>query len=407
MSSNPIFGGVPPNGFRLMPFAPDWSKPVKETTGYLTDVLTAYSDAEQRRSLRANPRRSLAFSIVTMNEREAALLDATFFGWMHQIFGVPWWPDAEYLSADVAQGAASVPVATANRLFAVGGYAAIWQSPISYEVLTVASMDAGSIGIGATQFAWKANQAIVVPVFLGRLPASFDLSRYSSGGIAADLTFAGEAGQLAPASSGTFTQYRGIDVLEVSPNWAGAMKRTIKRSLVVLDSKTGDVTVEPKGSSPVPTAPFNYWIDGRANVASFRAFIDRRRGRLTPFWVPTWDQDLLLAHDVAAADTTIKVAASGYTRYQFPAVSRRDLAFISRAGSLVYARATGSVENGDGTETITFASPIGANLPASKTMISFLVLCRLDQDAIDLEWTSSDHADAVVATAEVPREVPA
>ena len=401
------FGGTPPGNFRLFPLPPDWTKGITEKISYMTDVLVGYSDAEQRRSLRSNPRRGLSFSILTMNERETALFDSLIFGWMQNPFGVPWWPDAQFLPADVAQCSDVVPIATADRLFANGGLAVIWQNAANYEVLAVDVVSANNFTLSTpTQFSWEAGNAIVAPVFLARLPDKFDVSRWSSGGISADLDFAGEAGQIAPSFAATSPQYRGIDVLDCSPNWSEAAKRTMKRSLVVLDSETGDITVEAKSVSPVPSAPLNLWLDGHDQVAAFRAFLDRRLGRLAPFWAPTWDQILLLLFDIAPTSSTITIQESGYTRYLFPSVARHDLAFIAADGSRHYARVTASVENGDGTETLSFAGPLGFTLQASQTQVSFLTLCRLDADEIDLSWPTSDHADVALATAEIPREVP-
>jgi len=392
----------------LFPIPPDWTKDVKETTSYLTDVLVAYSDAEQRRGLRANPRRSLGFPITTTSSRETALLEAILFGSMQNPFALPWWPDALRLSSDLPSGSTAIPLDPSTRLFASGGLAAIWRNAFDNELVSVANVDGSGLTLASgTANDWTANDCLVLPAFLARLASSVDVTRYSSGGIMADFAFSGEAGQVAPAGSWSPEQYLGIDVLEVSPNWTQDSKRTIARSLIVLDSKTGDVTVETKGSSPISAAPIQCFLADRAEVDKFRAFLDRRKGRLVPFFAPSWNQDLILASDVLATDSTIRVDVMNYTRFLFPSPSRRDIAFLAVTGERVYTRILNSVQNSDGTETLTLAAPIGTAFRKDRTQISFLELVRLATDDVDLSWSSSTFAMASLPTVEVPREVPA
>jgi len=392
----------------LFPFQPDWAKGVKETTSFLTDVLVAYSDAEQRRGLRSNPRRSLAFSIVTMSASETALLAATIFGKQDAPFVVPWWPDAQRLAAPLASGSTAILLDPSTRLFAGNGLAVIWKSPTANEIVSVSSVLSDRITLAApTVNSWTANETIVLPAFLGRLGTSVDFSRFASGGVLADLKFSGEAGQIAPSGSWTPTQYRGLDVLEVAPNFANAIKRTSSRSLIVLDAKTGDVTVETKSASPIAATSIEWFLADRASIANFRDFLDRRKGRLVPFFAPSWDADLVLARDVLATDSTIRVQANGYSALLFPSVSRRDLAFLAVTGSRVYARVSNAVNNGDGTETLTLSAPIGTAFTASATQVSILELVRLGSDDLDLSWSSSTFSESSLPIVGVPREVPA
>jgi len=393
----------------LFPFAPDWTKELKETTSYHTDVLVAYSDAEQRRGLRSNPRRGLTFTLTTMSPLEAALLETTIFGAMQNPFALPWWPDALRLSVDLPSGSTSIPLDPSTRLFAANGLAVLWRSPFANELVSVASVVPGT-GLtlaSGTANSWTKGNTFVLPAFLVRLGTSVDLPRYYSGGIDAELSFAGEAGQVAPSSSWTPTQYLGIDVLEVSPNWTSSPKTTIARSMIVLDATTGDVTVETKSASPIASTPFDWFLADRNAIATLRAFFDRRKGRLVPFFVPSWHQDLILASDVLATDSSIRIQAGNYSRILFPFNSRRDLAFLAVTGARAYARVTAAIDNGDGTETLSFGAPIGTAFAKSRTQVSFLELVRLASDDLSILWSSSTFGSASLALVEVPREVPA
>ena len=394
----------------LFSIAPEWGEGMEETIEYLTDVLRAYSDKEQRRALRQLPRRAMRFRALTLNARDAAGMESLVWGWQNQPYGVPWWPDAQPLLSDVAAGVLVIPVDTADRQFAPGGLLAIWVDEFTFEALSIDSVAAHSVTVTSpTQFAWTGGPGTrVIPIFLCRLPNKVKVSRYSSEIDQIDLAFIGEAGQPSPAPSISPTQYKGFDVLEVAPNWAGApLGREYDRSLVTIDPKIGPIDVIDKGGSAIVGQEFPYWLDTHPNVTAFRAFILRRFGQLNPFWLPTWDQDLVLFQDVLSSDSGIRIESEFYSRFLFPTPARRFVAFIPIDGSgNVYRKVTSAVDNGDGTENLVLDSPTGKNFGKNTTMISFLTFARLGSDVAAIKWDSSEHAESVLALQEVPRELP-
>jgi hypothetical protein len=394
----------------LFSIAPEWGEGMEETIEYLTDVLKAYSDNEQRRALRQLPRRAMRYRALTLNARDAAGMESLVWGWQNQPYGVPWWPDAQPLLSDIAIGTFVIPVDTADRQFAAGGLLAIWVDEFTFEALSIDTVADHSVTVTSpTQFAWKGGPGTrVIPIFLCRLPASADVTRYSSEIDQMDLAFIGEAGQPSPAPSISPTQYKGFDVLEVPPNWANApLKRSYKRSMVTIDPKIGPIEVVDKGGSAIVGQEFPYWLDTHPNVTAFRAFILRRLGQFSPFWIPTWDQDLVLFQDVLSTDSGIRIESEFYSRFLFPTPSRRFIAFIPIDGSgNVYRKVTSAVDNGDGTENLVLDSPTGKNFGMTTTMVSFLTFARLGSDSASIKWDSSEHAESILTLQEVPREIP-
>lgn len=394
----------------LFSIAPDWNEGMEETLEYLTDVLKAYSDSEQRRGLRQLPRRAMRYRALTLNARDAAGMESLVWGWQNQPYGVPWWPDSQPLTADVPAGSFSIPVDTADRQFAVGGLLTIWVDQYTFEALSIESVSAHAIGVSSpTQFSWTGGPGTrVMPVFLCRLPAAVDVSRHSSEIDQMDLSFIGEAGQPAPAPSISPAQYKGVDVLEIAPNWADApLKRSYKRSMVTIDPKVGPIQVVDKGGSALVGQEFPWWLDTHPSVTAFRAFLLRRFGQLNPFWIPTWDQDLVLYSDVGASDSGIRIRSEFYTRFLFPSPARRFIAFIPIDGSgNVYRKITSAADNGDGTENLVLEASTGKNFAKGATMISFLTLARLASDSTAIKWSSSEHAESILSLQEVPRELP-
>jgi hypothetical protein len=394
----------------LFSVAPDWDEGIAESIEYLTDVLKAYSDNEQRRGLRQLPRRALRFRASALTALTAAGMESMVWGWQQEPFGVPWWPDATALTADTAAGSFFIPCNTVDRQFAAGGLCCIWVDEFTFEALSVDSVASNGVTVSSpTQFSWTASPAtLVMPVFLGRMPDSVEVQRFSSAIDQIDVQFIGEALQAAPAPSISPTQYKSIDVLEIPPNWDRTLDRSYKRSIVTLDPKVGPITVIDKGGSAVVGQQFPWFLNGHANVTAFRAFILRRFGQLNSFWVPTWDQDLLLAGNIGASDGAFNIESEFYSRFFFPNPARHFIAFIPTDGSSnVYREVTASEDNGNGTETLTLDSPTGKAFAAATTMVSFLTLARLASDNTEIGWMNADLAEASLAFQELPRELPA
>lgn len=399
-------------GSRIVLFsvAPDWGEGMEETFEFLTDVLRAYSDNEQRRGLRQLPRRAMRFRALALNARDSAGMESLVWGWQNQPYGVPWWPDAQPLLSNITAGTFVIPVDTADRQFAIGGLVVIWVDEYTFEALSIEAVADHSVTASSpAQFDWTAGpQTRVMPVFLCRLPSSVEVSRHSSEIDQIDLSFIGEAGQPAPAPATSPTQFKGFDVLEIAPNWESApLKRSYKRSMVTIDPKVGPIEVIDKGGSALVGQEFPWWLDTHPNVTAFRAFMLRRFGQLNPFWLPTWDQDLVLFQDVLSADTGIRIKSEFYARFLFPTPARQFIAFIPIDGSgNVYRKVTGASDNGDGTENLVLESATGKNFAKGTTMISFLTLARLASDSVSIKWDSSEHAEALLSLQEVPRELP-
>lgn len=393
----------------LFSVAPEWGEGIKEKISFLTDIVVAYSDNEQRRGLRQLARRALTYRALALTARDAAGMESLVWGWQNQPYGVPWWPDASAMTADTPAGSFSIPCNTIDRQFAVEGIVCIWVDEFTFEALTVTAVNPDSVEVSSpTQFSWKAGPTtLVLPVFLCRLGSDLDVDRLFSGADQMDLEFIGEAQQPAPAPSISLTQFKGIDVLEAMPNWATDLNRKYKRSLVTLDPKIGPITVIDKGGSAVVGQEFPWYLADHAAVTTFRAFLLARFGQLKAFWIPTWDQDLVLAQDVGSTDSGIEIQSEFYTRFFFPNKARQYLAFIPEDGSgNVYRKVTAAVDNEDGTETLTLESTPGKSFSKDTTMVSFLTLARLASDDALIEWSNSDLAQASLQIQEVPREVP-
>ncbi len=386
----------------------DWQSGVRERSGFLTDVLRSYSDAEQRIQLRRHPRMELDFNLILSEKRETALMDAVLWGWQGNRFAVPLWMDLVRINAPVALGATTISLTTTFRRFVVGGRLLLWRDPHTYELLVIDTVSASSVGVTTpTAQAWADDgRTWAIPVMIGRLPDQQAVEELADFGGRLDLKLELEflAG-LEPAA-GSPTQYQGYDVLEIEPD--GPRRHTPTRNRFRFDNRTGVLYTLDRSKRPIlQREEFIWLLDGRSEVEEFQQFLFARKGALIPFWVPTWQHDLILDADVGSSDTVITIKGTGYASLMFPHTARRHLAFLLNDGSgtKIYRDVIDAVPGG-ATETITVAAPPGIALPKASTKISFLALCRLAVDDPEMLWHTTEIAETRLGFIELPAEAP-
>ncbi len=385
----------------LFPFDPDWSKSVKEGVEYATKSVTSRNGKEQRYRLRGIPRRRLAFN-VSLLDGENQSFEALLWNRQAGVFGVPWWQDAVRYNGTLAAGATTIAIDTTNRLFGLANMVMVWTSPTTCEVQTVESVGANLITCAALGASYV--NPLIAPVFVGRLEPSQDRDYLTSRIATAGIKFACEVSEDdAMPSPASMTQVYGYDVLQVVPDWQQPSV-TARRNVAKLDTGIGPITVLDRSGTSFQEMEFPWFLSGRSEIQQFRDFVDLRMGALVPFWVPTWRADLVLDADAPSNASAISVKACGYSSRMFSSTARRYLAIRTPAGGWIYRKAT-SASAVASSESIGLDSQVGTALPAG-TAVSFLVLCRLADDAAEIDWKTAGVATAKTKFLELPREVP-
>ena len=203
--------------------------------------------------------------------------------------------------------------------------------------------------------------------------------------------------------------YLGFDVLELNYNRIGRIEERVRRKFVLLDSKTGVRQPDEQSAEPAPTRPFSWLARGRAEIAAMRDFLDDRKGKAVPFWLPSLQWDLSLAEDVTASSPTLQISWMRYASQMFGTTgARRHLALWDLGiPSFEYYEVTAASDPGDGlTETLTISPVTARNYQADRTVISFLKLCRLEQDTAEIRYPSGNVAQATIEVRELPKEAP-
>lgn len=204
--------------------------------------------------------------------------------------------------------------------------------------------------------------------------------------------------------------YRGFDVLILDYNRDGPIADRFSRDFVVLDATTGLRTASEHSECPAGGRPFKWTAIGRDQIAAMREFLDVRKGRAVPFWFPSFQWDLTLAEDVTVAQAILNLVWMRYTQQMFGTTgARRHVALwtLGDGSSMDCYRISAANDPATGlTETITIDPLAGEDYPAETTVISFLRLCRLENDRVTITYPSVNVAEAEILVREIPLEAP-
>jgi hypothetical protein len=203
--------------------------------------------------------------------------------------------------------------------------------------------------------------------------------------------------------------YLGFDVLELNYNRVGPFEERLRRKFVLLNSKTGRRITDEQAPAPASMRPFTWTAIGRDEIAAMRTFLDARRGRAVPFWLPSFQWDLALAEDVAQNQSSATILWVRYKQQMWgTTAARRHLALWSLGdGTMDYCRVVDAIDVANyQTETLTLDPVAQREYTRSATVLSFLKFCRLDEDRIEISYPSPQVAEATIRVRELPLEAP-
>lgn len=365
---------------------PDWGNGVTERLSWLTSVATSPSGAEQRRACRLSPRATFEFtSLVVGTDR--ATLDMALFDAAGRNWALPIWHDVERLSAPLPAGTVSIPSAL-DRDYHAGGFAMLaGTGALDVEIVQIAALGTGALTLARpTLAAWPVGSRLY-PVRIARFDGAQAprAARQHDALWSMQVRFAlAESYDAAPALP--VSSYRGAPIIEAAPDEAQDLTCDVDRLLQTIDNQVGIVRQIDTAGFACPRQAYAVTCGNRAAASALRGLLYGLRGRQVALWLPTFAQDLTLATTIAHDSIFMTVARCGYTRFVGQRAGRRDLRIDVAGQSPIYRRIVASSEVDAATELLTLDAAPGIDIsPAQVRRISFMALCRMDADDIEID----------------------
>lgn len=192
--------------------------------------------------------------------------------------------------------------------------------------------------------------------------------------------------------------YLGYDVLEIEPEGSGNYAEAWPENLHELSTPAGASRSLSKMIVPNIDRPFTWFMDSRAAVQQFKEWFADRKGRHTPFWVPTWRWDLIVAQDVT---NDVEVFVHNIEHEYLLTPRRRHLAYFDPTIHIRAIDFTTSI--GPTLEQLTLVDPVTLT---AETPLFVLAFCRLLTDDVEIEWHTTRLATAELRFRELVDETP-
>ena len=361
---------------------PNWRDGVLERLEWLTDVLTSSVGAEQRRSVRVSPRRSIEITVnPTMQER--TYLDLL----LHSLGGEDWlfplWFDKGRMTERALVGATRVDFDNTFREHRAPGLALIHRDTFSWEVISISGQDDDGVDLDVPlDQEWGPGTAIY-PLRQAKIMADTSLSALSSQVGESVLLFMLHGANDWPETMPDTLMYEGLPVMTLAPNRASAITTDHTRLQSNRDGQVGLIHRASATDRAFAVQSHSWMRHGRQAQAEFRSMLYWLRGRQRAVLLPTFNEDVVTARDAAAGAVNLNIRRIGisYTGV----VAGRDLVKI---GNDVLKLTATAAPLATGEERLVLSAGLPQAIPAGRRG-AFLAAARLDQDTLELKH----HAD--------------
>lgn len=277
--------------------------------------------------------------------------------------------------------------------FRVGSFAMIWETPRQFDVFEVDAITANSITSNRPITNDYSSYAQVVPVRIGQLMQ--DPVRHTSGAqVRIDIQFQ-IIDNIEITPSTPAQTFNSEDVYLEEPLLQGdKLPDSYNVQTELIDFNTGPFQRYYGWTNPKIQRQMTKALDSRQEAWEFREWLSRRAGRLRPFYMPTFEQNIRLI-TTGALGATIIVENDE----QLIASARDHIAILDKAGNWTFHTIDSVVASGDDIQ-MNFTASLAINSTDIELMC-YMGLKRLNSDRIEIQWSANCVGEVNLAITEI------
>ena len=391
----------------ILDFLPNWRNGVTETREYLTNIMTAYDQTEQRAALRDKPRNTMAYTLL-LHGADASRFDWLLTAAQAQVLLMPYWPMPFRLAADAANGALALqldgdlpPWVVAGEQLAMlyGG-----RSSVPVTVQSVAGKNVNLVAPGLPG-AWPKG-AVVYPTWQVRAQDSLAFKRHtptvSEASISLSRQISGAAAPV-PASVADMT-YDSLEVLTRDINWRDGQDVTMAWMTDLMDGQRGRTSYEVLSKAQQRTSSGSVLLDNLAKANWWQAFYNRHKGRRGVFYAPTRSRDLPLVKSPTPAKSVFAVAGTQFHALMQPGTTMLTHIMIKLQSQAHQLFKIASLEV-DYVNDVTYIKTVEpwtqAYRPEQALTYYLASKCRLGSDTMTINWRAALLGETQIAVTTV------
>lgn len=378
----------------------NWVEPgVVESLEWMTSVIKSYDGSEQRSAGRSKPRRKIKYQ-YTMNNSQARYMESLLWGWQSRIFAVPVWMDSQTTTVDIIIGDTEILIPTENLSYYEGGLVILSSGYKNFEAVEIAQVLSDRLVLSLPlKTTWPVGTTLV-PSNLARTPQSVKLLRKTNTLFTANIEWSCDPVDTDPHVPlvAAPLQHNGLELMTKKPNWSRDLDTEYMVDTDVLDYGTGAIGIVDRTGYPTVIKKHQWLLKTREEITDLRKFLRRREGRLVPFYMSTFNEDIVVTETLGASGSTLTIVDDGYFLFVNAHPGRKHIEVVTTGGTF-YREVLGSTDNEDGTLLLSIDSPLGIEFaPHEFKRISFLNACRLFSDKLVIGWKTKEIAVVEINT---------
>ena len=364
-------------GSRIVMLPYQAQTPWTEVLEWKTNILTSNNGTEQRIRLRRAPRQRFHGSYPVPPEQLARAFNMAY-GWIDRRWALGVWSETQYIGA-LASGSNLVSCNTTNYDFRANGLVCLWESNERNELIEIDTVESSSL-VFKRALAGDYTNAILIPVRTGMVDSG-SIQRVSNGySSVLDIEYAVTDNVV--ISSTAPTQYLNYDIYynETLMGDENGLSDNIKIRLDQVDYESGIVDYFAPWTTPKRTREVMFLNNGASECYTFKRWLFRRIGRLRPYWLPMFEDNLRLRQS-GYIESMLICAGDDYRTL---GSDHNHIAIQLNNGSWLPRTVLGTSVDGN---NVNLALDVALNLEATEIKrICFLGLHRLDTDRVEINW---------------------
>ena len=361
----------------MLPFQAE--APFKESFEWKTNVLETNSGLEQRIRLRKAPRQFVQ-AFYPVDYAHSPLAFNMVSGWIGKRWAVGMWSETQYVG-QVLNGVNVILCDTTNADFRPDSMLLLWESTDNNEALEIDTITPTQITLKRV-VAGAYTHARMMPVRMG-MPQGGVATRLSNG-YNSGLSISYAITDNLKLESDVPAQYLGNDIYwdgTLIGDGEGALSEQFKTRQNEVDYDIGLVEYSAPWTHFKRARNVSFLNDGPEECWTFKKWLNRRAGRLRPYWLPTFEDNLRIKQ-VGIINSSLLCHDDSYKNL---GLVNNHIAIQLDDGSWHPRYVSGISDDAPGLIRVSLDSPMFYDASRVR-MICFLGLHRLNTDKVDIEW---------------------
>lgn len=359
-------------------FPIDWGKQPEIRSSYLTETIESWNGAEQRISLRDQPRLSATYQ-YGLTDADQYLFSSLVGNFSGQYL-VPIWPYQSEIAEPVSSFDSKAVVSELSG-WVVPGCRVMLSDADTWEVCLVASVADGVVTFSDLVKKNYRSGSRLVPVSQAWIN---DEASSIAHGMNVEVTGASfdfdEVELLRPEPADDFTTFNGRRVLDVRPDRSKDCTLQYKRLRETLDPAIGRRYIHDRVQGAVKYLQYSWRFFDQISRKRFDDFAELERGAQGEFYIESPLVGMQLAKDVEAQTLEITIAHANYKNFLKSNTFVPAIALKLYNGTVLYRNVESATQGLDNTEVVTFKESVENIKIDDVEYIAPLLIGRFESD---------------------------